>query len=233
MDILDLSTVSSTDANRSAFLDQLCDRLELQYASYALQDPFTGRTFAYSNYQPSWRSFYAQEGLHRLDPAILLTVKSIAPVNWSRFQHDAGFAVVFGRAKDFGLPTTGLTVPVRGPYGECGLLSVSRPGSEQDWAKHTRQIIGDLQSGAVHFHDNVMCSEPTGRILSMPQLSGRERDVLQWIAAGKTQQDVGDILSIANRTVEVHLRSVREKLKALTTAQAVGRAVRMGLIQPG
>lgn len=233
MDILDLSTVSSSNANRSAFLDQLCDRLELQYASYALQDPLTGQTFAYSNYGHDWRSFYAENGFHRLDPAILRARKSIAPVLWSRFQADDGFAEVFSRASDFGIPTTGVTVPIRGPYGECGLLLASRPGTEQDWVRHSRSIMGDLQTGAVHFHDHVMSGEPTGRLLFSPQLSTRERDVLQWIAAGKTQQDVSDILSIATRTVEVHLRSARDKLNALTTAQAVGRAVRMGLIQPG
>jgi DNA-binding CsgD family transcriptional regulator len=56
--------------------------------------------------------------------------------------------------------------------------------------------------------------------------------VLQWVAAGKSQQDVGDILNISSRTVEVHLRSAREKLGALTTVQAVGRAIGFGMIQP-
>lgn len=232
MDILDLSSVSATDASRGVFLDQLCDRLELQYASYALQDPFTGRTFAYSNYDAEWRRFYAENAFHKVDPAILRASKSIAPVLWSRFQMDEGFATVFGRAVDFGIPTTGLTVPIRGPFGECGLLMVSRMGTEQDWVRHSRTIMGELQTGAVHFHDSVMTSDPKGRLLFTPRLSSRERDVLQWIAAGKSQQDVSDILAIALRTVEVHLRSARDKLNALTTAQAVGRAVRMGLIQP-
>ena len=233
MDILDLSTVSSDETNRTAFLDQLCHKLELQYASYALQDPFTGRTFAYSNYGSSWREHYMSQRLHLLDPALQRASKSIAPVQWARFQADPGFQAVFGAATDFGIPTTGLTVPVRGPFGECGLISVSRAGSQVDWVHHSRGIIGDLQAGAVHFHDNVMSSQTIGRLLLTPSLSSRERDVLQWIAAGKTQQDVGDILAIAIRTVEVHLRSAREKLNALTTAQAVGRAIRMGLIQPG
>jgi DNA-binding CsgD family transcriptional regulator len=70
------------------------------------------------------------------------------------------------------------------------------------------------------------------RSLRFPALSTREKEILQWIAAGKSQQDVADILSISQRTVEVHLRSGREKLYALTTPQAVGRAIAMGLIYP-
>ncbi|PKP61675.1 MAG: LuxR family transcriptional regulator, partial [Alphaproteobacteria bacterium HGW-Alphaproteobacteria-8] len=49
----------------------------------------------------------------------------------------------------------------------------------------------------------------------------------------KSQQDIADILAISHRTVEVHLRSARHKLYALTTAQAVGRAISLGLIYPG
>ncbi|WP_366944699.1 LuxR C-terminal-related transcriptional regulator [Planktotalea sp.] len=44
--------------------------------------------------------------------------------------------------------------------------------------------------------------------------------------------DIGVILTISSRTVEVHLRSARSKLSALSTPQAVGRAIGMGFIQP-
>jgi DNA-binding CsgD family transcriptional regulator len=71
------------------------------------------------------------------------------------------------------------------------------------------------------------------RTLRQPKLSSREIEILQWVAAGKSQQDIGDILLISSRTVEVHLRSTREKLCTISTAQAVGRAVSLGLIQPG
>ena len=92
--------------------------------------------------------------------------------------------------------------------------------------------MGQLQTAAVHFHDAVMRSDTVTTLMKMPAVSAREREILQWVAAGKSQQDIGDILSISHRTVEVHIRSVREKLGALTTPQAVGRAVRMGLISP-
>ena len=63
-------------------------------------------------------------------------------------------------------------------------------------------------------------------------VEARETEILQWIAAGKSQQDIADILTISHRTVEVHLRSARTKLNALTTAQAIGRAIGLGLIYP-
>ena len=82
-------------------------------------------------------------------------------------------------------------------------------------------------------HDNVMSSDLPMAALNLPVLSTREREILQWVAEGKTQQDIGDILAISHRTVEVHLRSARTKLGALSTPQAIGRAVGLGMIKPG
>ncbi len=113
------------------------------------------------------------------------------------------------------------------------MFSVTRDCSDREWAMLKPTIMRDLQIAAVHLHDSVMQSDQLIRALRFPALSGREREILQWVAAGKSQIDVADILMISHRTVEVHLRSAREKLRALTTAQAVGRAVSLGLIQPG
>lgn len=232
MDLIDLSVMSADDALRAAFLDELCDRLELDFASYATQNPITGAVHGYANYPDEWKRYYTASAFHRVDPTLLVAARSIAPVDWSRFTQHEGFAAVFGQSRDFGIVAQGLSIPVRGPYGDLGLLSVTRDCPSSDWLKLKRAIIGDLQSAAVHFHDSVMRSTTLSALLRMPALSTREREILQWVAAGKSQQDIGDILSISHRTVEVHLRSAREKLGALTTPQAVGRAIRLGLISP-
>lgn len=232
MDLIDLSTVAADDAHHAAFLDGLCQKLELDFASYATQNPVTGAVQGYANYPDAWKRYYAEQGLQRIDPTLWRSVRSIAPVDWERFADDAGFGAVFGPSRDFGIGTQGLTVPVRGPMGDCGLLSVTRNAPREEWRRLKRQIVGELQAAAVHLHDSVMRSEGVMALMKLPSLSMREREILQWVAAGKSQQDIGDILSISHRTVEVHIRSAREKLGALTTAQAVGRAVRLGLVQP-
>ncbi len=55
-------------------------------------------------------------------------------------------------------------------------------------------------------------------------LTGRQREVLQWVADGKTLQDVASIMSLSQATVEKHLRLARTNLNADTTAQAVLKA---------
>lgn len=232
MDIIDLSTVPGSPENFEEFIDQLCRRLGVEYGSYATMNPMTGAVQGYATYGTAWKQHYMANNLHHVDPTIHRAALSLAPVDWSRFVRDTKFHTVFRTADDFGISATGITVPIRGPYGDRGLLSVTTSMRAADWTRLSRQIVGDLQVAAVHLHDAVMRAGLLVPPLARPTLSSREREALQWVAAGKSQQDIGDILSISSRTVEVHLRSAREKLGALTTAQAVGRAIGLRLIYP-
>ncbi len=55
-------------------------------------------------------------------------------------------------------------------------------------------------------------------------LTARQREVLQWVADGKTLQDIAVIMDLNQPTIEKHLRLARENLNAGTTAQAVLKA---------
>ena len=232
MQLVDMGGPAGATADFPGHLHKLCSALGLEYASYASTNPISGKVHAFTTYPTAWKTHYIANELHLVDPTLNAAARSVAPVDWRRLEQHDGFQDVFGPAQDFHLPSTGLTVPVRGPMGDIGLFSVTSSMGQQEWRKLTTEIIGQLQTAAVQLHDTVMNSDTLTRALRYPHLSVREQEVLQWVAAGKSQQDIGDILSISVRTVEVHLRSVREKLCTLTTAQAVGRAVSLGLIQP-
>ena len=56
-------------------------------------------------------------------------------------------------------------------------------------------------------------------------LTPREREVLDWVAAGKTNRDIAAILEASPRTVEKHLERIYEKLGVETRTAAAMRAV--------
>lgn len=56
------------------------------------------------------------------------------------------------------------------------------------------------------------------------RLSPRQRETLQWVAEGKTSQDIATIMGISPAMVEKHLRLARESLDVETTAHAVAKA---------
>jgi len=232
LNIIDLGTLSSNIENYVSFIEQVCETLELDYGSYASINPVTGAVIGYANYPDDWKAHYMSRNLHRVDPTLNKAALSIAPVDWQRFERDLKFKSVFSAAEDFGITSRGITVPIRGPYGDRGLFSVTRSCSSDEWDRQKRHIMGDLQTAAVHLHDSIMRSNSLVGVMGYSALSSREKEVLQWVAAGKTQPEIGDILNISHRTVEIHLRSAREKLGALTTVQAVGRAIGIGLIYP-
>ncbi len=62
--------------------------------------------------------------------------------------------------------------------------------------------------------------------LSTAALTPREAEVLSWVAKGKTNRDVADILGMSPRTVNKHLEHVFEKLGVETRAAAAALASR-------
>ena len=66
-----------------------------------------------------------------------------------------------------------------------------------------------------------------------PELSERELQVLQYIANGRSNMEIGQILYISEDTVKGHVRSILTKLDAMGRTEAIAIAARRGLIQAG
>ena len=61
-------------------------------------------------------------------------------------------------------------------------------------------------------------------------LSSREMEVLDCLAQGKTTIQIASKLFISENTVKTHVRHILEKLEASNRAEAVSKALQMGLI---
>ena len=63
-----------------------------------------------------------------------------------------------------------------------------------------------------------------------PCVSRRESQILRWVAAGKSDWEIGRILKISEKTVNFHVENAKRKLGVGTRIQAVVAAMREGLI---
>jgi DNA-binding CsgD family transcriptional regulator len=62
-------------------------------------------------------------------------------------------------------------------------------------------------------------------------LSKREMDVLKCLAKGMTSAQIASELFISENTVKTHVRHILEKLEASNRAEAVSRAIQLGVIR--
>jgi DNA-binding response OmpR family regulator/DNA-binding CsgD family transcriptional regulator len=69
--------------------------------------------------------------------------------------------------------------------------------------------------------------EPTVLMRTL-QITGREAEVLYWVALGKTNPDIAAILSMSPRTVNKHLEHIFTKLNVETRTAAAGVALNKG-----
>ena len=70
------------------------------------------------------------------------------------------------------------------------------------------------------------------RAAPLEQLTGREREVLEGIARGRTNKEIAADLGISYRTVETHRESLMKKLQIRTVAELTRFALGAGVVEP-
>ena len=93
------------------------------------------------------------------------------------------------------------------------------------WARERSQILA-----VAHMMHLCLLQYPI--MTTLHRLTQRQREALEWVADGKTTQDVALLMGVSPAMVEKHLRLAREALDVDTTAQAVARAVALNLLFP-
>jgi LuxR family quorum sensing-dependent transcriptional regulator len=169
-----------------------------------------------------WLRLYVAENYIRDDPAIRYCRRVAQPFDWSAAPFDPvrepRAAEIVERARDFGL-ADGYVTPVPSPSGSLGSVWVAGQrafGARAKAAIHLTSLYTFDRLRALH--------APSCR--SKPSLTTREREVLNWIASGKSAWEIGEILAISKRTVDEHTQAALRKLGAANRAQAVAIALR-------
>ncbi len=62
-------------------------------------------------------------------------------------------------------------------------------------------------------------------------LTDRELEILQWIARGRANKQIGEELTLSENTVKNHVKSILSKLNAKDRTHAVTEALKRGLFQ--
>ncbi len=157
--------------------------------------------------------------------------RRIAPFTWLDAEQErkltAGEREVLDTAADWGW-NNGFVVPVHGPSGYFATVSMGSPERDLDLSPDGRMR---LYMVALLAHERCLALIHPFPANNPGQLLGaRELECLRWVAAGKTDWEIGVILSISAATVKFHVDRARQKLDARSRTQAVAQLALCGLL---
>ena len=184
----------------------------------------------FRNWTPEWAQLSDQKGFSANSFVITDARRRMSPFTWRDVPKaralSAGEREVWNAVLAWGW-NNGFVLPVHGPGGYFATVSMASPERDLDLGPNNRLR---LQMIATLAHERCRVLANLAAAGSPPAtMSARELECLRWVAAGKTDWEIGMILSISAATVKFHVNGARAKLGARTRAQAVARLVLSGL----
>lgn len=163
------------------------------------------------------------------DPVPRMVLQSGQPVRWTqiwaRLEPSAGQLALRDASRAAGLGD-GYSLPVFGPNGRDAVLAVGR-AVDDDALNNANIERLHLFAQAAHTR---LCALMPEWPDDKPLLSGRETEILDWVARGKSNGVIAQILDLSAGTVDTYLRRIYEKLEVSDRTSAAVRGVGMGLI---
>jgi len=176
----------------------------------------------------SYAENYVRKNLLFKDPVIAAMRRSLTTLSWSDVRREFSISkseqMIIDEGRDFGA-SDGLTIPVLSNSGCIGIFSPC--GHNPDLSQRARaalELIGLYAHQALHQAK----MRETRRAADHTPLTPREREVMRWIAVGKSNDEIGSILGIQGSTVKTLLGRAQLKLNAATRTYAVVQALRLG-----
>jgi LuxR family transcriptional regulator len=187
-------------------------------------------TLVLSNHDDAYLEQFIGGGLFNDAPMVKWAAHNVGACSWRWIEREmaAGrmtaaeqrvidFNLRYGVRAGVSISFPDRNVRSKGGIGLCARVGLRQHDVDEIWEEHHRELM--VINTITHL-----------RISSMPfatarrPLTARQREVLEWVADGKTTADIALIMGLTVATVEKHLRLAREALDVDTTAQAVLKA---------
>ena len=170
----------------------------------------------------NWLEHWHSRNYISADPVVYRLLRRNEPLRWKTVLSAGDFngARIFEEAAAFGMGD-GYALPI---YSRDGLVvGISMATDRYALGK---QDEASLHMASIYFYAKLEELLP----VQLPRvqeskLTPRERECLSWVASGKTDWEISQILNIAEQTVHEYVQNALIKLNATTRAQAVATAI--------
>lgn len=186
---------------------------------------------ALGNYPNEWGKRYAERRYEYRDPVAQKLFQERKGFFWDekRFESDGNLkgpnGRVFQEGSEFGLQE-GYAHLIYDLHGFSALTSFCSERVERD-----PKMLPAMHLISVYMYGKY--KELTAHVPTkdVPYLTRRQRECLQWVAAGKSDWDIGSIMNIGQSTVHSHIEAAKRSLGVSSRVQAALLAHRFGLIR--
>ena len=170
----------------------------------------------------AWVERFKEKEYQKVDPVIGRMFENAQQFHWRdlRVISDPASARIMDEATEFGL-RNGFAFPVHGADGSMVGVSLGADYYELD-----RRDEACLHIASLYFQAKLDTLRRIPAPRTFPsKLTPRERECLSWVASGKTDWEISQILNIAEQTTHEYVQNAMFKLNATTRAQAVAVAI--------
>lgn len=205
--------------------------LGFEHCAYGLRMPLplsNPKTLMLNNYPTAWQHRYQEAGYLGIDPTVLHGRRSQTPLIWS----DAVFTTakdMWEEAKSFGL-TVGWSKSSWDANGVGGMLTLSRATGKISAAELQHNELKMRWLANIAHVSLSRLVAPKLDDENKISLTNREVEVLRWTADGKTSNEISDILTVSENTVNFHIKNAVIKLQTSNKTAATVRAAMLGLL---
>jgi len=182
-----------------------------------------------SNYPAPWLEQYNVKKYIFYDPVCRRAYKTDFPFVWEEIRAytvDLKEKKVLSEAESFSL-VDGITVPLHCNGGYVYIVNFVSTYRGTDFDK---DLISYCNAAArqLFLVYNAIARSVTSR--TCIYLTAREKDVLYWIASGRTKQQTAEILNVSKSCVKRYCENIFRKLEVNNLPAAVAKAAKQGLI---
>lgn len=182
--------------------------------------------FGIADWHPEWQKKWIEGNYVIHDPVSQYAVKTRSTFEWKTAY---GYATEFGkRILEEGQRYTsdnGLAIPITVGHLPLGVVSIGF-----DKALPRPDDIARLELTSIHCYSHILRLLDIGESLPEIKLTKRETDVLNYVAAGKTNWEVSKIFGISEHSVAQHMKNISRKMNASNRAHAVTLGIKSGQI---
>ena len=176
-----------------------------------------------------WPTTYILGNRHVNDPMVGRVQTGWLPLTWRQFDQDRALMPLRREAAQLGVADA-VAFPLRGKGTDCEAIAFVYAAEDLREIDHAVPVL-QAQIALMAAHARISgLFDRRPRVLGEGVCTQREHEVFQWIAQGLSNAEIGQKLTITERTVNFHIDNVRKKLKARNRMQALAALIFSGEI---